>query len=88
MSHSQEVPAAELVVHRTEVTDDDLRACGVDLDHDFPGSSASEFKRYPVLSEGGWYMVIKHQPTLASVSREPWHLLGPITLTSSNLHIG
>lgn len=70
---------------RADVTEAELRALGVDLAKDFPGSSAADFKRYPVLSEGGWFTVVKHQRTLQCVSREPWRLLGPIRLTSDGL---
>lgn len=78
-------PGIEL--QREAVTAQDLQDAGVDLARDFPGSSVADFKRYPVLSEGGWYMVIKHQPTLRSVSRVPWKLLGPIPLTSDGLSL-
>ncbi|MQA04103.1 MAG: hypothetical protein GEV07_15710 [Streptosporangiales bacterium] len=74
-------------VPREEVTENELRALGVDLQRDFPGSTVADFRRYPVLSEGGWFMVVKHQPTLQSVSREPWHLFGPITLVSAGLAV-
>lgn len=77
-----------LSVVREEVTDSELAELGVDLAADFPGSTAGDFRRYPVLSEGGWFLVVKHQPSLRSVSREPWGLLGPITLTSTGLDIG
>jgi hypothetical protein len=80
---SQYAPGIEL--KREAVTAADLVKAGVDLARDFPGASLSEFKRYPVLSEGGWYMVIKHLPTLRSVSRVPWNLLGPVPLTSNGL---
>lgn len=79
--------APGLDVVREEVTDEDLQVLGVDLARDFPGSSAADFRRYPVLSEGGWFMVVKHQKTLQSVSREPWKLLGPIALTSDGLDL-
>jgi hypothetical protein len=72
-------------VVREEVTEDELRELGVDLVHDFPGSTAADFRRYPVLSEGGWFLAVKHQRTLQSVSREPWKLLGPIALVSDGL---
>ncbi|MQA78830.1 MAG: hypothetical protein GEV10_10200 [Streptosporangiales bacterium] len=74
-------------VEREEVTEAELRELGVDLSRDFPGSTAADFRRYPVLTEGGWFMVVKHQQTLRSVSREPWHLLGPITLLSDGLSV-
>ena len=70
---------------RTPVSAERLRALGVDLDRDFPGAGAEEFAEYPVLSEGGWFMVVKHQPTLRTVSRVPWRLLGPVTLLTEGL---
>jgi hypothetical protein len=73
-----------LVVERERVSEHELGELGVDLS-DFPGSTADDFRRYPVLSEGGWYLVVKHQPTLRSVSRVPWTLFGPTTLTSAGL---
>ena len=72
---------------RESVTDVELRDLGVNLQRDFPGSTSADFKRYPVLSEGGWFMVVKHQPTLRSVSRKPWKLLGPVPLTSDGLSL-
>ncbi|WP_433503162.1 hypothetical protein ACQP04_25855 [Pseudonocardia halophobica] len=76
-----------LSVIREEVTDAELAELGVDLVGDFPGSTAADFRRYPVLSEGGWFVVVKHQPSLRSVSREAWGLLGPIALASTGLDI-
>ena len=70
---------------REEVTADDLRDAGVDLARDFPGGSVADFRKYPVLSEGGWFIVIKNQRTLQSVSRVPWRLLGPVHLVSDDL---
>jgi hypothetical protein len=35
---------------------------------------------YHVNSEGGWFTVVKCQNCLHSVSREPWKLLGPVSL--------
>jgi hypothetical protein len=75
-------------VVREEVTATELSELGVDLAADFPGSTPADFHRYPVLSEGGWFMVVKHQPSLRSVSREPWGLLGPIALASTGLDLG
>jgi hypothetical protein len=72
-------------VVRERVSEADLSAAGVDLAIDFPGSTADDFRRYPVLSEGGWFMVTKHQPTLTSVVREQWHLFGPISPMSAGL---
>lgn len=79
--------APPLYVEREPVTDDELRELGVDIEKDFPGSTAADFLRYPVLSEGGWFIVVKHQPTLVSVSRQQWELFGPIQLTSHGLDL-
>lgn len=69
---------------REMLTEDELRAAGVDLGA-FPDSTAADFRQYPVLSEGGWFLVVKHQRTLQSVSRKPWRLLGPVPLVSDGL---
>ena len=37
---------------------------------------AEQLQRYPVLAEGGWFMVEKCQACLHSASREAWHRLG------------
>lgn len=87
MTNQNPTVAPARFVEREPVTEQELRDVGVDLDRDFPGSTAADFLRYPVLSEGGWFTVIKHQPTLRSVSREPWDMLGPIRLTSHGLDI-
>jgi len=41
------------------------------IDGACPECGAHELKRYPVLSEGGWWMVVKCQACLASAQREP-----------------
>ncbi|MEE2062003.1 hypothetical protein [Rhodococcus artemisiae] len=74
-------PGVEVV--REQVTAEELTALGVDLD----GVDPDDFKRYPVISEGGWSIVVKNQKTLETVHREQWQLLGPIELTSHGLHI-
>ena len=86
VSGSIAAPAPGLHVEREAVSAADLAEAGVDLAA-FPDSTHSDFKRYPVLSEGGWYMVIKHQPTLATASRTKWDLLGPVKLVSFGLHL-
>ena len=45
-----------------------------------PQCGAEDLARYPVLAVGGWFMVVKCQRCLHSVSREPWNRLGWITL--------
>lgn len=87
MATTRDVPPSDLVVTREEVTEAELAELGVDLARDFPGSTVADFRRYPVLTEGGWHIVVKHQPTLTSVSREAWDLLGPIRLTSHGLEL-
>lgn len=87
MASQQPTVAPPLYVQREPVSEVELRQLGVDLETDFPGSAASDFLRYPVLSEGGWFIVVKHQPSLRSVSREQWGLFGPIQLTSHGLDL-
>lgn len=87
MTNQNPTIAPARIVEREPVTEEELRDLGVDLARDFPGSTAADFLRYPVLSEGGWFMVVKHQPTLRSVSREPWEMFGPIKLTSHGLDL-
>ncbi len=43
---------------------------------------AEQLLRYPVLSEGGWFMVVKCQSCLHSQSREKWNRLGHIELAT------
>ncbi len=50
-----------------------------------PSCGAGALMRYPVLSEGGWFMVVKCQDCLASVSRERWALLGHVRLQTDNI---
>lgn len=45
-----------------------------------PECQAAELMRYPVLSFGGWFIAVKCQACLATVSREPWRRLGWIEL--------
>ncbi|MEX2482732.1 MAG: hypothetical protein WD928_17890 [Gammaproteobacteria bacterium] len=46
---------------------------------------AETLARYPVLSEGGWYMVVKCQACLRSHSREKWARLGHVSLMTDAL---
>ena len=43
-----------------------------------PACGAEDLRRYPVLSDGGWFMVVKCQQCLHSSSREPWQRLGTV----------
>ena len=72
MSESQNT-SRSLTLDR-EPADGICRRCG-----------AEDLRRYPVVSEGGWFQVTKCQTCLLSVSREPWSRLGPIQLLSDSL---
>ena len=50
-----------------------------------PECGSDDLKRYPVLSEGGWWQVTKCQDCLFSLEREPGGRLGSITLLSDAL---
>lgn len=52
---------------------------------DCPACGAAELRAYPVLSEGGWFRVVKCGQCLHSVTRQRWSLLGPVQLTSAGL---
>ena len=41
-----------------------------------PECGRSELCRYPVLSDGGWFVAVKCQHCLHSISREAWNRLG------------
>ena len=41
-----------------------------------PACTQQALHRYPVLSEGGWFMVFKCSTCLHSVERTPWNRLG------------
>jgi hypothetical protein len=86
VSGPRSAPAPGVHVEREAVTAAELEEAGVDLSA-FPDSTEADFKRYPVLTEGGWYIVIKHQPTLSTVSKKKWDLLGPVKLVSHGLHL-
>lgn len=73
---------------REEVTEERLRELGINLAKDYPGTKINDLRQYPVLAEGGWFIVIKNQKTLQSISRTPWRLLGPINLLSDSLDVG
>jgi hypothetical protein len=50
-----------------------------------PACGAESLQRYRVLSEGGWWNVVKCRGCLRSVSREPGPLLGPLTTAIQSL---
>jgi vanillate/4-hydroxybenzoate decarboxylase subunit D len=47
-----------------------------------PECGAGQLSAYPVLSEGGWFDVVKCGNCLHSLSREPGPRLGPVRLLS------
>ncbi|MBC3191766.1 hypothetical protein H7X46_11905 [Pseudonocardia sp. C8] len=47
--------------------------------------SAAELQAYPVLTEGGWFDVVKCANCLHDVSRTPGPLLGPIELLADRI---
>lgn len=48
-----------------------------------PECGGSTLQRYPVMSEGGWFDVLKCQDCLHSLERERGPLLGPLQVYSS-----
>ncbi len=87
-----EVKAVSAIEHpgiqqeRATVTFEQLSQLGIDFDKDCLGQAIEDLRHYPVLSEGGWFLVIKNQLTLAEIYRRPWHLLGPVELLSHGLN--
>jgi vanillate/4-hydroxybenzoate decarboxylase subunit D len=55
------------------------------VDNSCPRCGHEEVSRYPVLSEGGWFQVVKCQGCLHSLERTPWRNLGPIELLSDQI---
>jgi len=52
----------------------------VDVAGECPECGAAGLKAYPVLSEGGWWDVVKCQKCLCSVERKAGPLLGGIEM--------
>lgn len=46
---------------------------------------AEALMRYPVLSEGGWFIAVKCQQCLHSRAREKWTRLGHVTLMTDSI---
>ncbi len=72
--HTFPRPSELRVSVEREPVDGTCDACGV-----------SALEAYPVLSEGGWFKVVKCQECLESKSREPWNLMGPITVLADQV---
>ena len=51
----------------------------VEVEGACPGCGASALQSYPVISEGGWFLVTKCQECLSSTNRAPWNPLGYVT---------
>jgi allophanate hydrolase subunit 1 len=56
-----------------------------DVPGECPSCGSQNLKRYPVLSEGGWWMTTKCQQCLFPVQRERWSRLGSIALLTDLL---
>lgn len=67
-------PREAAPVQTREPVDGACDACGTDA-----------LMRYPVLSEGGWFIVVKCQACLHSQQREKWRRLGPVTLLTDSI---
>jgi hypothetical protein len=50
-----------------------------------PECGAAALARYPVVSEGGWFEVVKCQECLASVARTRWSRLGWVSRLEDTL---
>ncbi|GEM31257.1 hypothetical protein NN3_22640 [Nocardia neocaledoniensis NBRC 108232] len=50
-----------------------------------PRCAAESVQRYPVLSEGGWFDVVKCANCLYSLRRDPGPKLGPIELLADRI---
>ena len=74
-----------ILLERLPVTETLLRELGVDVEGACVGHRIEDLRRYPVLSEGGWFLVIRNQSTLEEIHRCPWRLLGPVQLMSQLL---
>ena len=50
-----------------------------------PECTGGPLQRYPVLANGGWFLVVKCQACLYSVSRQPWNRLGFVRLPEEGI---
>jgi vanillate/4-hydroxybenzoate decarboxylase subunit D len=50
-----------------------------------PSCGGAGLERYPVLSEGGWFLAVKCPHCLGSVSRERWNRLGYVVRLEDSL---
>jgi len=78
-------PDDPIMLERLPVTETLLRELGVDVEGVGTAHPIEDLRRYPVLSEDGWFLVIRNQSTLEEIHRCPWRLLGPVQLMSQLL---
>jgi hypothetical protein len=69
------------MIYTSEVSVTVVRAPGINavketVEGDCPSCETASLMRYEVLSEGGWFRVVKCSACLHSVERKPWKLLG------------
>ena len=57
----------------------------IKVDGACPSCGATAMRRYPALSEGGWFLVTKCQECLKSMDRTPWNKLGYVTREENTL---
>lgn len=55
------------------------------VDGECPRCDAAALAAYPVLSEGGWFDVVKCGNCLASIERKPGPKLGAVQLLSDHI---
>jgi transposase-like protein len=55
------------------------------IDGTCPECGSEDLRRYPVLTEGGWWYVVKCQECLFSLERERGGRMGEITLLSDDI---
>ncbi|MCB2049798.1 MAG: hypothetical protein KDE63_00075 [Novosphingobium sp.] len=77
--------ADDVSLYRLPVTESLLEDIGLDVETVCADQSIENLRRYPVLTEGGWFLVIVNQNTLEEIHRCQWRLLGPIELLSHGL---
>ena len=55
------------------------------VEGDCPHCGAAQLQAYPVLTEGGWFDVVKCANCLHDIRRTPGRLLGPIELLADRI---
>jgi len=57
----------------------------VPVDTTCPNCGSREVFKYPVNSEGGWFMVVRCQGCLHQTQRSPWRLHGPVEFLADQI---